>query len=64
MSVCTLCSVSAELKRHSVEDDKVNLLDTLIGLSVTGYPLPLWSTQLLACVEILKLSTNSFETRI
>jgi len=31
---------------------------------VTGRPLPLWSTQLLACVEIVKLSTDSFEIRI
>jgi len=27
--------------------------------NVTGHPLPLWATQLLACVEILKLSTGS-----
>jgi len=31
---------------------------------VTGHPPLLWSTQLLACVEILKLSTDNFETRI
>jgi len=31
---------------------------------VTDHPHPLWSTQLLAWVEILKLSTDSFETRI
>jgi len=30
---------------------------------VTGHPLPLLSTQLLECVEILKLSADSFETR-
>jgi len=34
-----------------------------IGI-VTGHPLPLWSTQLLACVDMLKLSTDTFETRI
>jgi len=31
---------------------------------VTGGALPLWSTLLLARVEILKLSTDNFETRI
>jgi len=31
---------------------------------VTGHRLPWWSTQLLACVEILELSTDSFETKI
>jgi len=45
----------------------INVKDTqtATATAVTGHPLlPLWSTQLLACVEILELSADSFETRI
>jgi len=30
-------------------------------LDITGHPLPLWFSQLLACVHFLELSTDGFE---
>jgi len=59
-------SIPASLAPSKV---KVKVKDTWysagqLGISVTGHPLALWSTQLLASVKILKLSTDSFETRI